>query len=142
MTEAAEHLQSIEIQSASYWFDTKIDVSREHAYEIAVIFPAPGTPDAVRDWMLSINDLSGWPGWAKIIGSVFFFLRRNPFEPWFALMATVDRKHPQRLCSGLPYCPRDSGRLICYFNDSPWAYGNNYGSVLLKVKDLGMLEKR
>lgn len=142
MTEAPNQVQCAEIQSASYWFDTKIDVSRGHAYEIAVVFPAQGTRDAVRDWFLSINDLSGWPAWTKIIGAVFFFLRRNPFQPWFSLMATVDRKHPQRLCSGSPYHPRASGRLICYFNDSPCAYGNNYGSVLLKVKDLGAIEKR
>lgn len=142
MTEAPDHVQCAEIQSASYWFDTKINVSREHAYEMTVIFPAPGTPDAVSDWFLSINDLSGWPAWAKIIGSVFFFLRRDPFEPWFSLMATVDRKYPQRLCSGLPYRPPASGRLICYFNDSPWAYGNNHGSVLLKMKDLGAIENR
>lgn len=142
MTEAAEPVQCAEVQSACYWFDTKIDVSRGHAYEMIVIFPPQGARNAVRDSILSIHDLGGWPAWANIIGSVFFFLRRNPFQPWFSLMATVDRKHPQRLRGGLHYCPRASGRLICYFNDSPWAYGNNYGSVLLKVKDLGAIEER
>ena len=142
MTEAADPVQCAEIQSASYWFDTKIEVSQGHAYEMIVIFPPQGSRDAVRDSILSINDLGGWPAWAKMIGSVFFFLRRNPLQPWFSLMATVDRKHPKRLRSGLHYYPTASGRLICYFNDSPWAYGNNYGSVLLKVKDLGVIEKR
>lgn len=137
MTEATNCVQYAEIQSASYWFDTKIDVCRGHAYEITVNFPKPGDPNAVRDWFLSINDLNGWPDWARTIGSVFFFLRRNPLQPWFSLIATVDRKHPERLCSSSPYRPQSSGRLICYFNDSPWAYGNNYGSVLLTAKDLG-----
>lgn len=134
-------VQTAEVQAGDYWAETKVRVQRGHAYAVTVNFPPPDSPDAVKDWFLKINDLGGWPTWAQALGTPFFFMRRSPIKPWFALMATVERRDVQRLYPDTTYHPRATGRLVCYFNDSPWAYRNNSGKVSLKVTDLGPVKK-
>jgi hypothetical protein len=36
--------------------------------------------------------------------------------------------------SSLPFVAPETGQLVCYFNDIPWAYWNNHGSVALTLK--------
>ena len=137
MTQPPAIVQRAEIQAAAYWYDTKITVREGHTYRVDLRFPSECASNAVYDASIYIGNLSGWPAPAKILGAPVFFLRRNPFHPWFALMATVKRKDPQRLIAGQTYTPRSTGPLVCYFNDAFWAYGNNHGAVELVVRDLG-----
>jgi hypothetical protein len=84
-----------------------------------------------------LDDLDGWEKWYTL---PLFFLKRRPFERYFTLIGTIGRKHPFRMRAFDPEHPEritltapSTGKLICYFNDWPWLYGNNHGSVILRV---------
>ena len=62
-------------------------------------------------------------------------LRRHPSAPWFALVATVDRRRNTRFVigTGTEFVAPASGQLVCYANDLPWFRFNNSGEVRLTV---------
>lgn len=139
--------ESKPIESKSYWAQTHIQVEAGRTYQMEVLYQDVADGDG---WMrIPVKDLCGWPNdWHRIAAAPLFWFRRRPFSPWFALIATVDQRKPFRLEPGQsplgvahdekvswsrPFVAPATGELICYFNDVPWAYGNNHGSIVLRL---------
>ena len=68
--------------------------------------------------------------------------RRKPDADWFALVAYIDTGNPNDpqssfvIGSGLgPWEPSESGELVCYANDLPYMYWNNFGSIELELSE-------
>ena len=70
--------------------------------------------------------------------------RRVPDANWFALIGFIDsgkrstaERHPVIIGEGLHnWRPGRAGELVCYANDLPWLYWNNFGSVTLEIREL------
>lgn len=117
------------VPSACYWAPTGIMLKAGQAYRIEVV-----NMKDVRDASVRVGNLEGWPNsWTRVLLSPLFWTRRRPFEPWFALIATVECREPRRLREGKTYVAPASGRLVCYFNDAWFAYGNNHGTAKLRL---------
>ncbi len=70
----------------------------------------------------------------------FAWLRRRRHDPWFVLVGAVDARNATAFIIGrqlAAFSPSSSGELTCYANDVWLAYGNNSGSVTLKVWQRG-----
>lgn len=114
------------------WMDSKLQVQRDHTYQIIVKFD--GVIDGNAPFSVPVADLNGWPcSWRQIAVLPIALARRRPLEPWFSLIATIDRKKPQRLREGEPFHAQATGRVYCYFNDVPFLYGNNHGRIQLEL---------
>jgi hypothetical protein len=95
----------------------------------------------VKDSVIPVTDLGGWPWtWPWLLCNLalapFFWTRRAPLEPWFSIIATVDRHHARRLRADLDYVAPATGELVCYFNDFFLAYRNNIGTAVLAITPL------
>jgi len=90
---------------------------------------------------------SGPAGYAS--PSLLFYMsllepyRRVPEANWFALIGLIDsgncsaEQHPVIIGEGLHHWrPARAGELVCYANDLPWLYWNNFGSVTLEIREL------
>jgi hypothetical protein len=69
--------------------------------------------------------------------------RRVPAANWFALIGFIDsgkrsaEQHPFIIGAGLrDWRPARAGEVVCYANDLPWLYWNNFGSVTLEIRQL------
>jgi hypothetical protein len=64
--------------------------------------------------------------------------RRVPTANWFALIGTLNGRDDTAFVIGrqLEYTADASARLVCFANDVPWAYWNNFGSVTLTITRL------
>jgi hypothetical protein len=120
----------LNIDAACYRAETGILVQKNRRSRIKVVDMA-----AVRDGDIAVQDLEGWPHCLRrtLFTPLFFWARRRPLDPWFSVIATVDRKHAQRLREDSEYVAPASGELVCYFNDLPIAYGNNQGIARLQL---------
>jgi hypothetical protein len=120
----------ITIDAADYWAETGVQVQENRAYRVKVL-----DMSSVRDWNIRVQNLDGWPRSFRrtVFTGLLFWARRRPLDPWFAVIATVDRKHPRRLREDREYIAPASGELVCYFNDLPVAYGNNHGVAKLQL---------
>jgi hypothetical protein len=67
---------------------------------------------------------------------LFRFKRRVPDANWLALIGTIDGEDPFVIGMRADYTPSRTGQLICFANDAGFAYGNNKGTVKLKVTRL------
>ncbi len=118
--------------------DSGIDVVANVAYEVRVHKVIEPLVDGKRIWKRTVKGLEGWDSvlvrpWAK--------KKRQPNEPYYALIGTVDGNEPARLVEYDPessapalYIPRRSGRLHCYFNDWPSRYDNNQGKIQIALR--------
>ena len=133
LAETNEAVQ-FKVATACYWAETGVCVEKGRRYRIEVV-----DMSSVKDAIIPVNDLEGWPWlWARVLYSPLFWTRRRAFDPWFALIATVDRRQPRRLRERQVYDAPASGRLVCYFNDAPFAYCNDYhGVAKLRIVPLG-----
>ena len=64
------------------------------------------------------------------------FLRRYPAADWFVLVGAVGRTRKHFFVINqkpLLYTPKVTGEFFCFANDSWFAYGNNVGSLELKI---------
>jgi hypothetical protein len=63
--------------------------------------------------------------------------KRSPESPWLALIGTLDEDMTSRFVIGSErtyVVPDDSNReLVCFANDVPGFYWNNFGYVLLNL---------
>lgn len=119
----------ISVSSADFWANTGFHVEKGRHYRIAV-------KNMADVWVskIPVRDLGGWPSpLAKILYAPLFWMRRRPFDNWFSIIATVDRRHPRRLRADRDYVAPASGELVCYFNDAPFAYANNKGTAVLSI---------
>lgn len=69
--------------------------------------------------------------------------RRVPEGNWFALIGFIDSGSPADeqppfiIGTGLEdWRPERAGELVCYANDLPTMYWNNFGSVTLEMREL------
>jgi len=125
------------------WNDTGIDVVENTPYAVHVEVVQP------------IVDGDHWPmvrprklhGWDCPFLWPLCFMKRSPFNPYFALIGLVDYDKPaRRIPEYDPADPRHTvfiapatGRLYCYFNDWQCLYENNHGMVKLTFESLHKL---
>ena len=78
-------------------------------------------------------------GFNKWYLSPFWFLRRYQAAPWFMLIGAIGQnsKHFFPINqSPLNYTATATGDFFCFANDAPFAYGNNKGSLTLRITRL------
>ena len=125
----AEPGTEVSVPACCYWVETGLRVEKGRAYRVE-----PVDFSTVNDWGLEVRDLEGWPpGVLRVLATPIFWTRRRACEPWFAVIATVDRRHPVRLRADRAYVAPATGKLVCYFNDAPFAYWNNHGTARLRL---------
>ncbi|MBF0121155.1 MAG: hypothetical protein HQK79_20170 [Desulfobacterales bacterium] len=63
-------------------------------------------------------------------------LKRHTQAPWFALIATIDCKQLDFHLMPEIFTAKASGEIVCYANDVPFMYWNNFGSLTLNVSEI------
>jgi hypothetical protein len=118
------------IRAAEKWNATGIHLNKGTRYVIALVKPLD-----VYDASIHVTTLEGWPwGWQRVVFFPFALFRRRRFHPWFALIGSVDKKHCFRIArDGQKIIAPATGELFCYFNDVPWGYSNNAGTVQISI---------
>jgi hypothetical protein len=121
------------LQASCFWCATGLKVEAGRRYEVAL-----EVVEHLRDADISVDGLHGcrWNWRHEILFAPFNWMRRSPRDPYFALIATVDRQRPERLLPDVPYTAPVTGELVCFFNDMPFAYANNHGSARLHLTPL------
>ena len=100
--------------------------------------------DKVEEWKdadILSNPEEGWKSWKSIPFSLFFWLRRCPSEPWYALVGAVYDKsgnwHCFKIGNGIKeFSPKESGQLYVFANDMNGFYCNNSGTLELSIRRL------
>jgi hypothetical protein len=116
-------LKVITVESQSYWTDSGIDLLEDTRYRIS----SKGIwRDAGYDC-----DANGHSGNAFI--NSFAFLRRHRPSAWFALIGSIDRKHPFHIGAEWTGSPPRSGRLYLFANDARLFYFNNHGAITCSI---------
>jgi hypothetical protein len=119
------------IEAAKKWNATGIHLNKGTRYRISL-----ASPIDVRAASIRVMTLQGWPScWQRV---VFFPLallfRRRRFDPWFALIGSVDKKRGFRIREDAAEVTAPAtGELFCYFNDVPFFYKNNDGTIRISV---------
>jgi hypothetical protein len=118
--------RTVQVCARERWNDTGIDLRRGEAYLM----------QAAGHWRDrdKKTDAGGYDS-KKLALRLTTWLRRCPRAPWFALIGALaaDRKSFFVIGRRCEYRARDDGRLRCFANDVPFAYGNNHGSIELTV---------
>lgn len=86
-----------------------------------------------------IDDIDPTQGFTRWYLSPFRWSRRYPSAPWFVLIGAVgySAKHFFPINqSPLEYTAMATGEFACFVNDSLFAYGNNEGTLDLKITRL------
>jgi len=103
-------------------------------YRVSVV-PDAGEP--LRDASFEARSIAG-EDWKSLPHKTAELLRgkRVDHARWFALIGTIDRKHPWIITEEGVFTAPASGRLYCFFNDVAWEifYRNNRGWVILEVE--------
>jgi len=105
-------------------------VEKGQSYSIRLVEPLD-----VYDASIHVTTLDGWPScWQRLVFSPLAIFRRCPFDPWFAMICSVDKQHRFRITyDGYEFAAPATGELYCYFNDVPFFYKNNRGTVRISV---------
>jgi hypothetical protein len=121
--------------------DTGIDVAAGASYEVRVHRIVEPLVDGKKFWKKKVKGLEGWDNWLL---RPLAFKKRQPKEPFYALIGTVDGADAARLVEYDPknaartlYVPKRGGRLHCYFNDWPSRYCNNEGKIVISLRRAG-----
>ena len=124
------------IRADQYWNDTGVDLVEAKRYRLTVV---PDLGETLRDASFVASSIAGeeWNSLPHKTAELFRGKRMDDAK-WFALVGTIDRKHPWVITDGGIVTPPVSGRLVCFFNDVQMEifYKNNRGWVVL---DVGML---
>ena len=119
-----------------YWNRTGIFLRPGVSYRIAIV-PDQGEP--LRDKNNIARSIEGedWSGLAYKAAALAHGKRKDDAK-WFALVGTVEKKHPWIMKEGAVFTAPAGGQLLCYFNDMqmPSFYKNNSGWVLLDVEQV------
>ena len=124
-------MDSRPIVASNKWNATGIHLNKGTRYRIALLGPLD-----VHDGGIHVTTLGGWPSWCwqRIVFAPTGLFRRRPFNPWFALIGSVDKKRSFRIAyDGFEFEAPASGELFCYFNDTPFRYRNNKGATQISV---------
>ena len=127
------HSLPLRIKARKPWNATGIEVAQGEQYTLqakgkwidllirrtARGYPTEEAPAASRSFLSRFEDS-----------------RRMPKENWFALVGTIGKDESSAFVIGeelVDWQPSGSGELMCFANDVPGAYFNNFGSVTLTV---------
>jgi hypothetical protein len=116
---------SVNIHAKKFWNHTVIGLKVGQQY----LLKAEGK---WIDWYIE-TDANGYSRWYLRPYEIFRRMRR---ENWFALIGTIGESLNNAFLIGMgptDYMPPISGELVCFANDMPGFYWNNYGSVQLTV---------
>ena len=124
------------IQANVYWNDTGVQLTEKAQYRMAVV-PDAGAP--LHDASFEASSIAGedWDSLPHKTAELFHGKRVDDAR-WFALIGTVDKKHPWVIKDGGVVTAPASGRLICFFNDVQHEifYRNNDGWVVLEIEEV------
>jgi hypothetical protein len=105
-------------------------------YRVKVV---PGIGEPLRDASFTARSIEGedWNSLAHKAAALVHGKRKDDAK-WFALIGTVDKKHPWVMHDGGTFTVLVSGQLLCYFNDVQIEafYENNSGWVVLEVEQV------
>ena len=116
------------IYADQVWNSTGIELLESCSYSLET------EAEAVwKDWFIS----TGPDGFTKWYLRWSAGKKRMKDENWFALIGTLNKEMPFLIGKGLQELrPPITGELVCYANDILSFYGNNSGSLALKVTRL------
>ncbi len=125
---------TITIRAREQWNETRIHVEPGERYVLA----ATG---AWTDFFIR-TDANGYetddaPRAVREFLRRFEPRRRVPGERWFCLIGAVGRDgRPFQIGTGREWVvpPGEAGELLCFANDVPSAYWNNFGAVRLTIE--------
>jgi hypothetical protein len=118
---------TVTVAARRLWNDTGVVLEQGRTYR----FTAAG------EWVDAWNRC-GPDGYAS--NNVFLRLaewaRRDPPEPWFALIGAHAHDLSTRFAigAGSECQPRQTGELTCFANDVPFFYWNNRGEISLTIE--------
>jgi hypothetical protein len=126
---------AMKIIARTKWNHTRVHVSPGERYSLR----ADGK---WRDFFISC-DANGYltervPALTRGLMRRYESKRRAPAEPWFCLMGALaeDDTRSFRIGAGRDWSPTEAGELLCFANDVPFAYWNNFGSIELTIQRL------
>ena len=129
-------MRTLPILADRYWNDTGIRLEENAQYRMSVV-PDAGTP--LHDASFKAKSIAG-EDWTSAPHEAAELVRGKRVDDarWFALIGTVDKKHPWVITDGGVVTAPASGRLVCFFNDVQLEvfYKNNGGSVVLEIEDV------
>lgn len=118
------------IYANKMWNQTGVILEKGKMYQISTVSVLEPFRDA--NWESKSIVGQDWQGfWHKH----FTKFKRKKNENWFALIGTIDKKHPWALKYQTKFIAPESGMLICYFNDVPIMYWNNSGTIILNIQE-------
>ena len=124
------------IQANQYWNDTGVRLTEKTRYRMTVV---PGTGAPLHDASFQARSIEGedWDSLPHKAAELVHGKRADDAK-WFALIGTVDRKHPWVIIDGEVVTAPASGALLCFFNDVQLElfYRNNGGWVVLDVEEV------
>jgi hypothetical protein len=126
------------IRADQFWNDTGVDLIEGASYRLSV---APGLGEPLRDASFEARSIDGedWQSLAHKSAELLHGKRVDDAK-WFALIGTVDKRHPWVLRDKSRFTAPASGRLYCFFNDVQLElfYRNNSGWVVLEIDPVGL----
>lgn len=114
--------REIKIHSKDYWNNTELAVQTGEKY----LFDASG------NWTDSYIDTDA-DGFSKWYMAAFSMLKRSPSNKWFTLMGSLNKNKCFLIGKQRSIEFNESGILHCFANDVKGFYGNNKGSISLKI---------
>jgi hypothetical protein len=116
------------VDSREYWNPTGIILEKGRGYS----FEAQG------EWRDGSNlcDANGWvPQWNKLVLNLVELSKRQRGQPLFKLIGAVEKNSPY-IPLGVKgsFIAPASGQLFCFANDVPGFYGNNFGTLKLRIQ--------
>ena len=133
-THTAQRTQRI--YAKEYWNQTGVMLRPNVRYRARVL---PGIGEPLRDDSFTARSIAGesWNSFAHKTASLAHGKRKDDAN-WFALIGTVDKKHPWVIKDGDEFSVPVGGQMLCYFNDVQveWFYENNSGWVVLEIEQI------
>ena len=130
----------IDARNASNMTGIKVSAGNRYAIQIRDVIE----PIVDGDGRLAVK-CAGLEGWDCVLLWPLFYMKRDPLEPYFALMATVEGEPVGRILEFDPllpsktlFSPSRSGLLECYFNDWSCRYSNNHGRFRIEFTELSL----
>jgi hypothetical protein len=119
----------VTVRAPELWNHTGVAIEKSETYLLEV----QGDQHWVDAWIVTGAD--GYRWWPLTLAEG---LRRVPRANWFALVGTLDGRPETAWVIGrcARYTAAASGELVCFANDMPGMYWNNWGSLVLTVTKL------
>lgn len=129
---AANHSKILTISAQLQWNPSQILLEAGQAYRFEMLH--------VTRWKDGgIDQIDPTQGFTRWYLSPFNWLRRYPQANWFVLIGAIGENPSTFFPINQPvmeYTATATGEFRCFANDAPFAYGNNVGTLTLKVTHL------